>query len=188
MIRSSRSLFYMLREDFRHIKYGAGFQNVREKEPAFAKKILMSISYEFILVVFVRIGQFLNQLGWFMFIPAFLLRNLIHVLYGCDIDTKAQIGSGIRFFHPFGIVISGNAQIGRNTAIFNGVTIGKKHPWDSTSGPIIIGDNCILCTGSKILGPVEIANNIVIGANVVITDFPKDLSALPRGCSRLGND
>ena len=186
MIRSTIILVHVLREDFKHIKYGAGFQRVRRKEPTFAKKIIMALSYEFVLVIFVRVGQLLTQLGWFMFIPALILRNLVHILYGCDIDTKARIGSGIRFFHPFGIVISGNAQIGKNTAIFNSVTIGKKHPWDSVEGPIIIGDNCILCSGSKILGPIEIANNIVIGANVVITNFPQDLSCLPKGCSLLG--
>ena len=185
MVRTFKTLVYMLREDFKHIKYGAGFRFNRKKEPSFGKKIFMAISYEFMLVFLVRIGQVLAQLGWFMFIPSLILRNFIHVLYGCDIDTKAQIGSGIRFFHPFGIVISGNAQIGKNAAIFNGVTIGKKHPWDLVNGPIIIGDNCILCSGSKILGPIEIPNNIVVGANVVISNFSQGLSSLPKGCSRL---
>ena len=37
----------------------------------------------------------------------------------------------------------------------------------------IIGDNVEICAGARILGPVRIGNNVIIGANaVVVKDVP----------------
>lgn len=32
----------------------------------------------------------------------------------------------------------------------------------------VIGDNCFICTGAKILGAVHLGNNVVVGANAVV--------------------
>ncbi len=50
------------------------------------------------------------------------------------------------------------------------VTIGGKSRWYEVP---IIGDNVDISTGAKILGPVRIGNNVIIGANaVVVKDVP----------------
>jgi serine O-acetyltransferase len=37
----------------------------------------------------------------------------------------------------------------------------------------VVGDNVWIATGAKVLGPVKVGNNVVIGANaVVIRDVP----------------
>lgn len=42
-------------------------------------------------------------------------------------------------------------------------------------GGSIIGDNCYLAPGAKIIKPVHIGNNVMIGANAVVTkDIPND--------------
>ena len=41
--------------------------------------------------------------------------------------------------------------------------------------PPIIGNNCILCAGSKVIGGVKIGDGAIIGANAVVTkDVPKN--------------
>ena len=43
----------------------------------------------------------------------------------------------------------------------------------------MIGDNVDIGAGAKLLGPIRIGNNVVIGANaVVITDVPDDSIAV----------
>ena len=58
------------------------------------------------------------------------------------------------------------------------VTIGGT---TNENGPIaaIIGDNCFLGAGCKILGEVKIGNNVKIGANaVVLDDIPDNCTAV----------
>jgi serine O-acetyltransferase len=43
----------------------------------------------------------------------------------------------------------------------------------------VIGDNVDIGTGAKVLGPITIGNNAVIGANaVVLTDVPENCVAV----------
>ncbi|MCY1462204.1 Serine acetyltransferase [compost metagenome] len=44
----------------------------------------------------------------------------------------------------------------------------------------IIGDDCYIASGAKILGPITIGNNVVIGANAVV------LKDIPDGCIVVG--
>lgn len=56
----------------------------------------------------------------------------------------------------------------KNVLIFQGVTIGL-----GTSGIPKIGNNVVICAGSKIIGGVQVGNNVIIGANAVVThDVP----------------
>lgn len=54
--------------------------------------------------------------------------------------------------------------------IGQGVTIGGKSGWYEVP---VIGDDVIINAGARILGPVKIGNNVIIGANaVVVKDVP----------------
>ena len=57
-----------------------------------------------------------------------------------------------------------------------GVTIGRIR--GGKQDPII-GNNVYFGSGCKVLGPVKIGNNVVIGANsLVITDVPDDCTVV----------
>lgn len=73
-----------------------------------------------------------------------------------------------------GVFISGGATIGKDCVIFHQVTIGSNTLSDSKGkGAPIIGNNCYIGAGAKIIGNVTIGNNVRIGANCVITtDIP----------------
>jgi serine O-acetyltransferase len=67
------------------------------------------------------------------------------------------------------IFVSGGAIIGSNCVIFQQVTIGSNTLPDSKgTGAPIIGNNCYIGSGAKIVGNVRIGNNVRIGANAVV--------------------
>ena len=72
--------------------------------------------------------------------------------------------------------ISGDAQIGKACVIFQQVTIGSNRtPGSKHWGAPIIGDNCYIGAGAKIIGNVKIGDNCRIGANAVVTkDVPSN--------------
>lgn len=72
---------------------------------------------------------------------------------------------GLALAHPGTIVINGNAKIGKNCRIHEGVTIGATN---GSGDSAIIGDNVFIGTGAKIIGKVSIADDVAIGANAVV--------------------
>ena len=101
----------------------------------------------------------------------FLDRMGSYIGYNSKIQGIPCFPHGIR-----GIFISGGAIIGENCVIFQQVTIGSNTLIDSKGkGAPIIGDNCYIGAGAKIIGNINIGNNVRIGANcVVTTDIPNN--------------
>lgn len=91
------------------------------------------------------------------------------VLFGLEITPRCEVGPGVFFAHTSGSVI-GASRIGSNVTIFGGVNLGAKE-LDMKFDPALrpeIGDNVVLGTGSKVLGPVRVADNVTVGANSVV--------------------
>lgn len=78
---------------------------------------------------------------------------------------------GTKFaYGGIGVVIHARAVVGRNCMIGQGVTIGGKSGWYEVP---VIGDNVEIHAGARVLGPVKIGDNVIIGANaVVVKDVP----------------
>jgi serine O-acetyltransferase len=91
------------------------------------------------------------------------------VLFRMYIDSPACIGERLDLPHGgFGVVIGPNVTIGDDAIIFHNVTIGHAKP-----GQVMIGDRLYAGTGSRILGPLRIGDDVTIGANAVVTfDVP----------------
>lgn len=85
---------------------------------------------------------------------------------GIYVSPRAVIGRGVFFPHPTGIVIGDGCVIGDNATIYQGVTIGRKDV-EIDSYPVV-GNNCIMCAGSVVIGNLSIGNNVIIGANSVV--------------------
>jgi serine O-acetyltransferase len=114
------------------------------------------------------------------------LFRLIHKGYqyenNCYLPFNTVYLGPPNFFHgTSGIFISGDAVIGKNCSIFHQVTIGSNRLIDSKGfGSPIVGDNCLLGAGSKIIGKIKIGNNCRIGANCVVTDdIPDNCTVVP---------
>lgn len=133
------------------------------------------INRGFRAVLLYRIGRYFRVHGRNL-LAAFVER-LIHRLCFCEISTTADIGPGFCVFHPFGLVVGGDVRAGKNLTlsmdVVLGGNIGKQRP-DGSQMPIL-GDNVNIAAGCKVVGPVNIGDNCLIGANsVVISSLPSD--------------
>ena len=87
--------------------------------------------------------------------------------------TPPQLPHGIR-----GIFVSHRAVIGKNAVIFQHVTIGE-----GKNGAPVIGDNCYIGAGAKIIGNIKIGDNVRIGAGcVVVDDIPDNCTVVMQKC------
>lgn len=97
---------------------------------------------------------------------------------GIEIHPGAEIGRRLVIDHGMGIVIGETAQVGDDCLIYHGVTLGgtgkdqgKRHP--------TIGNNVLISTGAKVLGPFTVGDNSRIAANaVVLSEVPPDATAV----------
>jgi serine O-acetyltransferase len=107
--------------------------------------------------------------------PAWALYRLAKALYpGHNIylwagRDGARIGAGLCLIHPFNVVIGPGVEIGENCLIFHGVTLGC----GVVPGRPKIGNRVDIYAGACVLGGVVIGDDVMIGANCVVTrDVP----------------
>ena len=74
-------------------------------------------------------------------------------------------GEGLSIAHYGTIVVHANARVGRNCRIQEGVTIGATNNQHEAA---VIGDNCFIGSGAKIIGALTIADDVAIGAGAVV--------------------
>lgn len=94
----------------------------------------------------------------------------LRVKYGFSIPLNV-FGPGLSIAHFGSIIVNGNAKVGENCRIQDSVTIGATN---GESDAPVIGNNVFIGSGARIIGKVNIASDIAIGANaVVVKDFNK---------------
>lgn len=107
-----------------------------------------------------------------------VLSTLARNVYGIELPHNARIGRRVVFWHQHGIVVHGNAVIGDDCVIHQGVTLGMRSPMRSWEAPTL-GRGVNVGAGAKILGAVSIGDNASIGANaVVIRDVSSEALAV----------
>lgn len=91
------------------------------------------------------------------------------IAYNAEFATAPIVPHGIKQ-----IVITGDVKIGKNCIIFQQVAIqGEYQVTSQLYGSPVIGDDCYIYPGAKIIGKVKIGNKVVIGPNaVVMCDVP----------------
>jgi serine O-acetyltransferase len=90
----------------------------------------------------------------------------MEILTTIEISEHAVIEGGFYIAHLGNIVIAHHTKLGRHTSMHQGVTIGGSGHGGQFP---VIGDRVYFGAGAKIIGPVEIGNDVVIGANAVVT-------------------
>lgn len=143
------------------------------KDPAARSLIEVLTSYPGIKALLLyRIAHFFWKLG-LPYIPRYI-SGIARELTAVEIHPGAEIGSEFFIDHGAGVVIGETAEIGNNVTIYAGVVLGgtnleqkKRHP--------TLGDNVVVGTGAKILGPITLGDNVRVGANsVVVNDVPSN--------------
>ena len=161
---------------FNNIKKDIDF--IMDNDPAARNKIEVLLLYPSIhALIMYRISNFFYKKKRY-FIARFI-SQLARFITGIEIHPGAKIGSGILIDHGMGVVIGETTIIGDRVTIYQGVTLGgtgnernfKRHP--------TIGSDVVIGSGAKVLGPVNIGNNVRIGANcVVLQDIPNNSTAV----------
>ena len=97
---------------------------------------------------------------------------------GIEIHPGATIGHRLVIDHGMGIVIGETAEVGDDCLLYQGVTLGgtgkdkgKRHP--------TLGNNVLVGSGAKVLGPFKVGDNCRIAAGaVVLREVPPNSTAV----------
>ena len=97
---------------------------------------------------------------------------------GIEIHPGATIGRRLVIDHGMGIVIGETAEVGDDCLLYQGVTLGgtgkdkgKRHP--------TLGNNVLVGSGAKVLGPFKVGDNCRIAAGaVVLREVPPNSTAV----------
>ena len=113
------------------------------------------------LVVLIRFANASpRSLHWFW-------RNILVWKHSSDIVHRSYIGPGLLLPHPYNLTIGDHVRIGERVVITHNVSIGTNVGSYDTP---IVGDRCVICSGSGIFGGIEVGEGSLIGADSLV-DF-----------------
>ena len=92
---------------------------------------------------------------------------LLKELCCCEIYFNNKIDVGFYIVHGLSTVIGSRNHIGKGFVIHQCCTIGKRKNGEGLG--CVIGDNVRIYANSSIIGDLEVGNNVIIGAHVLIT-------------------
>ncbi len=97
------------------------------------------------------------------------LKRFVSVLFHIELPALRH---RVRMPHPYGIVVNGGVQLGRNVTLYQGVTLGSKRYGKNAGAPVVEDDVCIF-PNAVVVGRVTIGAGAIIGpCSVVIEDVP----------------
>ena len=150
---------------------------VRERDPAARSNLEVLLLYSGVHALIahrIAHGLYLRE----HYFSARAISQLSRAITGIEIHPGATIGKGLMIDHGMGVVIGETAEIGDNCTIYQGVTlggtgkdVGKRHP--------TLGNNVLVGSGAKVLGPFTVGDNAKIAANaVVLKEVPPNSTAV----------
>jgi serine O-acetyltransferase len=128
-------------------------------------------------ISFYRFGRWSRRLR---LVPLQRIAEALNLLaFSASIPARAEIGEGTVCEHRgIGVVVHPGAVIGQRCRILPHAVVGGRGGEGRTGAPQI-GDDVLIGTGAKILGPVHVGDGARVGANaVVIKDVPAGATAV----------
>lgn len=162
-------MFEQLKEDI---------QAVKERDPAATSSLEILLTYSGLHAIqHYRVAHWFHHHG--MHMTARVISQTSRFFTGIEIHPAAKIGKRFFIDHGMGVVIGETAEIGDDCLLYQGVTLGgtgkdkgKRHP--------TLGNNVMVGSGAKVLGPFKVGNNVKIAAGAVV------LEELPDNCTAVG--
>ena len=117
-------------------------------------------------------GGFSGMILWF-------IHRRQRLKYGIHIAPN-KVEAGLKIYHYAGGIYLNINKMGKNCSVTSGVVCGNKNN-DNTLRPTI-GDNVDLTVGCKIIGNINIGDNVLVAPNsVVVKDIPNNtvVSGIP---------
>ena len=149
-------------------KLKAELDSIMERDPAARSRLEVYFLYSGFRAV-----RAYRKAHWFYehnhkFIARWLSQWARHKT-GIEIHPGAKIGRGLFIDHGMGVVIGETTEIRDNCTIYQNVTLGgtgkhqgKRHP--------TLGNNVMVGSGAKVLGPFTVGDNARIAAGAVVLD------------------
>ena len=150
---------------------------VMERDPAARSRLEVALLYSGFKAV-----RSYRRANWFYrhnmkFIARAISQRARHKT-GVEIHPGATIGKGLFIDHVMGVVIGETTVIGDNCTIYQNVTLGgtgkhtgKRHP--------TLGDNVMVGSGAKVLGPFTVGSGARVAAGAVVLDaVPENATAV----------
>ncbi len=128
----------------------------------------------FLILLLWRLRRFVRR--WHLPFFNTVLRRVQTIVFGVEIGNDVQLGQGVYFVHPIGVVLGGDARVGDRVKLMGSNTVGTA----KDNGYPTIGRDVVLGVGARVLGPIYIGESCVVGANAVV------LGDLPAGCVAVG--
>jgi len=161
---------------FKHLK--EDIQAVRDRDPAAKSALEILLLYPGLKAIRMhRRAYWLWNHGFKFWARAVSQRASRKT--GIEIHPAAKIGERFFIDHGSGVVIGETTEIGDDVTLYQGVTlggtgkdVGKRHP--------TIGNNVMIGTGAKVLGPFKVGDNSNIAAGAVV------LEEIPPNCTAVG--
>ncbi|RKD26422.1 serine O-acetyltransferase [Caminicella sporogenes DSM 14501] len=152
--------------------------SILERDPAAKNRFEVLLCYSGLhAVILHRIAHYFYKKKWILL--ARVISQINRFLTGIEIHPGAKIGRRLLIDHGMGVVIGETAEIGDDVTIYQGVTLGgtgketgKRHP--------TIGNNVVIASGAKVLGPFKVGDNSKIGAGSIV------LKEVPPNCTVVG--
>lgn len=170
MIKSKKDLEFYIKEDSKNYPEAKIGDRILERPKYMIKKYLRYLRYsEYsynVLQQSAGIKYYIGKLLQLYF--HYKMRKLSWKLGFQFVENV--FGPGIKIYSYGTIIVNPKARIGKNCTIYPGVAIGGK----VENGCPIIGDNCFIGLGAKVLGGVVIGDNVYIAPNAVVV---KDVQA-----------
>ena len=96
------------------------------------------------------------------------LSTVVRSVTGVEIHPGAQIGRRFFIDHGMGVVIGATAVVGDDVMLYHGVTLGGRSLARGTKRHPTVGDRVTIGAGARVLGDIDIADAVHIGANSVV--------------------
>lgn len=114
----------------------------------------------------VKVRHIVNESGQYAKYLSWRLQKKYNVIVGAN----TVIGRNLSLRHYLSVVIGDGVRIGDNCQIYQCVTLGQKNGLYPS-----VGNNVCIYPGAKVIGDIRIGDNVVIGANAVVTkDVPSN--------------
>src|SRR5512137_1572578 len=162
------TMFKNLREDI---------NSVFERDPAARNVFEIIFCYPGLHALWIYRIAHLFWVNEFYFLGRFI-SHIGRFITGIEIHPGARIGRKFFIDHGMGVVIGETAEIGDNVTMYHGVTLGGV-TWDKVKRHPTIGDNVVIGSGAKVLGPFTVGKDSKIGSNsVVVKEVPPNSSVV----------
>ncbi len=161
----------------RQTRLGELLSAYQRRDPAARSKLEIFLLYPGVhAVIYHRIAHWLYCHGRLFLARA--VSQWSRFWTGIEIHPGAVIGRRLVIDHGSGIVIGETTEIGDDCLIYQGVTLGgtgkdqgKRHP--------TLGNNVLVGSGARVLGPFKVGDNARIAAGaVVLKEVPSDATAV----------